>query len=171
MVYGIEFLLSNVSSRFYKAALIYLMGIFLVFLHTYFNSYQSLIKDSAYNAPQELGDTLDQIVKLNIDFNKIYVYSTSFPQNGKEFIYLRFFDPISPTEWQRTKDQPFIVSDNLTERHYANYEFVEDNEVTFEDQEKVGYIIHKNSALNIEIENAGNYEAFENELYYFVYYT
>jgi len=171
MVFGLEKLVQYLPKKFYPVFLIYLSFIFLLFVNTYFFTYKNNLKDSAYNAPQELGNTINKIKSLNLNLDKIYVYTNSFPQVEKEFIYLRFFDPIPPIKWQETKDNSYNKSDNLTKIRYSNYYFIDDNQVTFEDKHNSGYLIHKDSSITINNIDNSKYDGFENDYYYFVYFN
>lgn len=164
-VYGIDFLLTAVLSKYFKSFLVFLAMLFVVFSYNYFYLNRAALQDSEYNAPIALDTILTEMEEANLSLEKIYVFTDNFPQNGNEFIYIRFFDPISPMDWQATKDYPYITSENLTEERYGNYYFIQDEELEFFDKENAGYLIHKGSSGALPIDSEETYAGFENGSY------
>lgn len=166
MVYGVEGLIVKLSKRNQKAVLAFFAVIFLAFQYSYHFIYVQTLRDSGYVAPVTLDDIIENANQRHLD--KITVFTETFPQAGKEFIYIRFYDPVSPDMWQKTRDEPYDLSTNLTEKKYANYEFSDTRELELVAESGTGYIIHKGSSIQLPKE--GQYQGYENEDYYFVYF-
>jgi len=169
--YGMEYVSNKLSHKVYQVLLVYLTLMFILFQYNYFGVYRYNLQSSSYTASQKLGDIIEEIHDLDINFETIYVYSNSFSQKQNQFIYIRFFDPISPMDWQATKDQPYDKKNNLTSNYYGNYHFLYENEVYFDNKPKTGYLIQKYSEnLIVPKEVEKSYLGIENDDYYFIYF-
>ncbi|WP_265459245.1 hypothetical protein [Enterococcus sp. HY326] len=68
--------------------------LFVVFSNNYFYLNRVALQDSGYNALIALDAILTEVEEANLSLEKIYVFTDTFMQNGNEFVYSRFFDPI-----------------------------------------------------------------------------
>ena len=147
MGYGLSSLWSTETKRVFQTAFAFFSVLFVFYVYTYNSVYKEEQQDSTYMAPITLEETL--AVGNEKKLERIYIDRTSLKQlQDLTFIFIRFFDPISPESYQASRDAPYDKNSNMTYRYYGKYTFLEEDEKIETDKASVGYLYHKGTDLS-----------------------
>lgn len=167
MGYGLYALWSLEKKEVFQSSFVVLSVLFILFLFNYNTKYKEEQQDSKYMAPITLSDALKVGEEKKLE--TIYVDRSSFKQlKNWTFIFFRFYDPISPEEYQATRDTPYDTLDNMTITHYGRYVFLEDGEKIEHTEGAVGYLGHRGTDLDA-LEELKDFESYENDDFILLY--
>jgi len=147
MGYGLASLGALENKAVFRSTFVFFSVLFVSYVYTYNVVYKEEQQDSTYMAPI----TLAEILRVGNEkkLEKIYIERTSLKQlQDLTFIFIRFYDPISPESYQASRDTPYDKNSNLTYRYYGKYVFLDENEATKKDETSVGYLYHKGTDLS-----------------------
>ena len=143
--------------NFFRAVLI----TYAFFTVWFFNQYFTASRYTGWDS-----DSRNKLLELNTDmYNKVYVITeqADFLEN------LRFALPVSPAEFQETKDNPYSETDYTMETTYSNFELMTDSTII---QDHSLFLIQKSQVEDHEelvnsLTETGNFRMYE--LNYTVY--
>ncbi|EOL43579.1 hypothetical protein [Enterococcus caccae] len=147
MGYGLASLHSIENKTIFRNSIAFFSVLFVLYVYTYNVVYKEEQQDSTYMAPVTLEETLK--VGNEKKLENIYIERSSLKQlQDLTFIFIRFYDPISPESYQASRDTPYDKNSNMTYRYYGKYVFLDENEATKTDQTSIGYLYHKGTDLS-----------------------
>lgn len=147
MGYGLSSLWSLENKVVIRSCFAFFSVLFVLYVYTYNVIYKEEQQDSTYMAPITLEETL--AVGNEKELETIYIERSSLKQlQDLTFIFIRFFDPISPESYQASRDTPYDKYSNLTYRYYGKYVFLEEDESMKNEETKTGYLYHKGADLS-----------------------
>lgn len=121
--YGLESLWVYTHKVTDNMAIVFFLCLFVLFIKDYTSNQE--MRNGSYI----MSTNLKTVINKTNKFENVLVYRDSLVQQGDlQFIYFRFFDPISPYEWQSEKDEPYSKENNITRFKYGKYYFYSDNE-------------------------------------------